>query len=100
MYQDLGDAGHTHAAGFCASSRSSWVRNRAIMSFQPYAYQTMDVKYFDTKSPYTDMYIALGGNNQNILRFDMAQNINPRWNVGFDVQRFTVPKTVRYEREQ
>ena len=60
--------------------------------FDPYAYQTMDVKYFNTKSPFSDMYIALGGNNQNILRFDMSQNITPRWNVGFNVQRFTSQK--------
>ncbi|GAB4055472.1 putative porin [Spirosoma litoris] len=60
--------------------------------FNPYAYQTKDVKYYNTKSPFTDMYIALGGNSQNILRFDMAQNINPRWNVGFNVQRFTSQK--------
>ncbi|WP_420147853.1 putative porin, partial [Spirosoma sp.] len=56
------------------------------------AYSTMGVKYFDTKSPFTDMYVALGGNNQNILRFDMAQNVTSRWNVGFDVQRFTSQK--------
>ncbi|GAB4020519.1 putative porin [Spirosoma koreense] len=91
MYQDLGTLG-TPIHPVFVQAPDQLGAQPGYTVFAPYNYQTMGVKYFDTKSPFTDMYVALGGNNQNILRFDMAQNINPRWNVGFDVQRFTAQK--------
>lgn len=91
LYQNLGALGTPIRPVFVQVPQQLGAQSGYYV-FDPYAYQTMDVKYFNTKSPFTDMYIALGGNNQNILRFDMAQNINPRWNVGFNVQRFTSQK--------
>ncbi|MVM34512.1 hypothetical protein GO755_31070 [Spirosoma sp. HMF4905] len=91
LYQDLGTLGTPIRPVFLQIPQQLGAQSGYYV-FNPYAYQTKDVKYFNTKSPYTDMYIALGGNSQNILRFDMAQNINPRWNVGFNVQRFTSQK--------
>lgn len=46
-------------------------------AYSPYAYQINDVKYYDTKSPYTNLYLTLGGGGQNILRFDHSQNLSP-----------------------
>ena len=91
QYQDLGTLGTPIRPVFVAVPDQLGAQS-GYSVFSPYAYPTMGVRYFDTKSPFTDMYVALGGNNQNILRFDMAQNISPRWNVGFDVQRFTSQK--------
>ena len=91
QYQDLGALGTPIRPVFLAVPQQLGAQSGYYV-FAPYAYQTMGVKYFDTRSPYTDMYIALGGNNQNILRFDMAQNISPRWNIGFNAQRFTAQK--------
>ncbi len=61
-------------------------------AYSPYAYQINDVKYYDTKSPYTNLYLTLGGGGQNILRFDHSQNLSPRLNLGINVQRFTTNK--------
>ncbi|MCP1382021.1 putative porin [Runella salmonicolor] len=61
-------------------------------AYSPYAYQINDVKYYDTKSPYTNLYLTLGGGGQNILRFDHSQNLSPRLNLGMNVQRFTTNK--------
>ncbi|AUD02936.1 putative porin [Spirosoma pollinicola] len=91
LYQDLGELGTPMRPVFLQVPQQLGAQSGYYV-FLPYAFQPMDVKYFDTKSPYTDMYLALGGHNQNILRFDMSQNINSRWNVGFDVQRFTSQK--------
>ena len=91
LYQDLGALG-TPIRPVYVQEPTQLGAQSGYSVFDPYAYQTMGVKYFNTKSPFTDMYVALGGNNQNILRFDMAQNINPRWNVGFNAQRFTSQK--------
>ncbi|GAB3988553.1 putative porin [Spirosoma daeguense] len=91
LYQDLGSLGTPMRSVFLPVPQQLGAQS-GYSVFSPYAFQTMDVKYFDTKSPFTDMYLALGGNDQNILRFDMAQNITPRWNAGFNVQRFTAQK--------
>ena len=61
-------------------------------AYSPYAYAINDVKFYDTKSPYTNMYLVLGGLGQNILRFDHAQNISPRFNIGLNAQRMTTNK--------
>ncbi|GAB2774120.1 putative porin [Rhabdobacter roseus] len=61
-------------------------------AYDPYAIQPEEVKYHDTRSPYTDMTYIAGGRGQNILRFGFNQNVNPRLNVGFRLQRFTSNK--------
>jgi len=58
-------------------------------AFLPYMYQPSEIRYFDTRSPFTNMYYVAGGRGQNMLRFEFTQNITPRWNAGFNVQRFT-----------
>ena len=90
-YQDLGSLGTPIRPVFLNVPQQLGAQS-GYSVFDPYAYPTMDVKYYNTKSPFTDMYLALGGNGQNILRFNMAQNINPRWNIGFNLQRFTAEK--------
>lgn len=57
--------------------------------YGPYGYQTQRIRYFDTRSPYTNMYLVLGGRGQNILNFDFSRNISSRFNAGFNIQRMT-----------
>ncbi len=64
-------------------------RQTGFNAYAPYGIATQNVRYFDTRSPYTNMYLVLGGRGQNILNFDFTQNIAPRWNVGFNIQRMT-----------
>ena len=61
-------------------------------AYTPYAYPVNEVKFYDTKSPYTNLYLALGGLGQNIARFDHSQNLTPRLNLGINAQRFTTNK--------
>jgi len=61
-------------------------------AYDPYAVQDGEVKYYDTRSPLTEMTFVSGGLGRNILRFGLNQNITPRLNVGFRVQRFTSNK--------
>src|SRR5690606_35168801 len=67
----------------------------ADLGFHAYdAYMTKaeDIRYYDTKSPFTDMNYIMGGRSQDILRFHFTQNITPRLNAGFGLQRFTSNK--------
>jgi len=91
MYQDLGALGTAMRPVFVNVPQQLGAQT-GYNAYDAYAYQPLSVKYYNTKSPFTDMYVALGGRNQNILRFDFAQNITSRWNVGFAIQRFTSQK--------
>lgn len=61
-------------------------------AYDPYAVQENEVKYYDTRSPLTEMTYVSGGQGQTMLRFGFNQNITPRLNLGFRVQRFTSNK--------
>ena len=87
-YTDLGNLG-TPLRPVFYETPTQIGEQQGYYVFSPYAFQTNQVRYYDTKSPFTDMYLVLGGRNQNILNFDFNQNITPRLNVGFNVQRFT-----------
>lgn len=60
--------------------------------FDLYSKKSEEIRYFDTKSPFTDMYYASGGRGENMLRFDFNRNINPRWNAGLQLQTFNSRK--------
>ncbi len=53
-----------------------------------------DNKYFDTKSPFTEMSAFFGGGNRNMLDLAFARNINSRWNVGFNFNTIRSRKTL------
>jgi hypothetical protein len=69
-----------------------------INVFSPYSFYPDDVKYFDTKSPYSNLYYVQGGLFQQLLKVSFSRNINPRWNAGFDYQRFSSSKLFNYTR--
>ena len=51
-------------------------------------------KYFDTKSPFTEMSAYFGGGQRNMLDIAFARNVNPRWNIGFDFHTIRARKTL------
>ncbi len=61
-------------------------------AFDPYAFTPESIRYFDTKSPFSNIYYVQGGRGQSILNFDFSRNINPRLNFGLDLQRITAEK--------
>lgn len=63
-----------------------------FQAYDPYAIHVSDVRYYDTRSPLTEMMYVSGGSGRTLLRFGFNQNITPRLNVGFRVQRFTSNK--------
>ncbi|MEZ0486532.1 putative porin [Fibrella aquatica] len=87
-YTDLGNLGSPLRPVFYETPNQIG-EQQGYYVFSPYGYQTSQVRYYDTKSPFTNMYLVLGPRSQNVLNFDFNQNINPRLNVGFNVQRFT-----------
>lgn len=85
---DLGNLGTASRPMFFAP-RSQVGRQLGFRAYDAYGFKAEDVKYFDTKSPYTDMYYTQGGLNREILKFGFTQNVNPRVNFGLRLQRFS-----------
>lgn len=48
-----------------------------------------NIKYYDTKSPYSSWYYVQGGEGRSFLDASLAQNVNERVNVGFLYRRLT-----------
>ncbi len=86
--QDLGNLGTALRPVFYEEPQQIGAQTGYYV-YSPYQFQTDQVRYFDTKSPFTRLYLALGGRDQNILGFDFTQNVTSRWNIGVNLRRFT-----------
>lgn len=62
--------------------------------YDPYIKGNDDFKYFDTKSPYTNLRSVIGGNYRAFIGIDFSRNISPNWNVGFNFNRWTIDKQI------
>jgi len=52
------------------------------------------IRYHDTKSPYSNMKVILGGKGRSITRAAYSRNINPRWNIGFNYRGLFIDKQI------
>lgn len=92
-YQDLGNIGSATKPIFYEIP--DVIGTRAGFSvYDLYFHAPEDNKYFDTKSPFTEMSAFFGGGQRNMLDLAFARNINPRWNVGFDFHTIRARKTL------
>ncbi len=51
--------------------------------------------YFNTRSPYSNMHVILGGRGRSLTSVTYSRNINPRWNFGFDYHGLFIDKQVQ-----
>ncbi len=92
-YQDLGNIGSAAKPVFYDLPNVIGATS-GFHAYDPYYKAPEDKKYFDTKSPFTEMSAFFGGGNRNMLDIAFARNINPRWNVGFDFNTIRARKTL------
>jgi len=50
------------------------------------------IRYYDTKSPFTDINLVFAGNGRNMINVGYSRNVNPNWNVGFNYVRLSANK--------
>jgi len=86
--------------GTALRNRYFKLRNRigAISGFEAYHHFFIDpseINYFDTKSPYTLMEIMLGGRGRDFVNVSLNRNVNPQWNVGFDVRNMVIRRQIQ-----
>ncbi|MEY4541052.1 MAG: hypothetical protein RLZZ306_2809 [Bacteroidota bacterium] len=61
-------------------------------AFSLYTFKPSQVRYFNTKSPFSSIIYVPGGNDQDLLQFELSRNIDSLWNIGFNVQRISSNK--------
>jgi hypothetical protein len=91
-YQDLGTISTAIRPIFYQAPETIGVRS----GFEGYdVYWSEDrIRYFDTKSPYSNMNLVLGGKGRSLTKASISRNINPRWNVGIDFRGMFIDKQV------
>ncbi|GAB3519972.1 putative porin [Emticicia fontis] len=91
LYQDLGLIG-TAVKPLFFQPNEEVSKQLGFSTYGFYAFDATKTKYYNTKSPYTNMYYSQSGGGMLYLDFTHSQNIKPRWNVTFDVRRLTAAK--------
>jgi hypothetical protein len=67
-------------------------RRSGFNVYDNYVKQSDQFRYFDTKSPYTNLRSVIGGNYRAFIGVDFSRNVKPNWNVGFSFRRWTIDK--------
>jgi hypothetical protein len=95
-YQDLGTISTAIRPIFYQAPETIGVRS----GFESYdVYWSEDrIRYFDTKSPYSNMNLVLGGKGRSLTKASISRNVNPRWNVGIDFRGMFIDKQVPQRR--
>ena len=93
LYQDLGNIGTAIRPIYYLTPDLIGVTT-GFHSYDLY-WDTERIRYYDTKSPYTNMQLILGGKGRSITRATFSRNINPRWNFGFTYRGLFVDKQIQ-----
>jgi hypothetical protein len=92
FYKDLGNVGTAMNPIFPVISSTIGITS-GFSSYNPY-FDSEEVKYFNTKSPYTRMRIIWGGNGRATTKVEFSRNVNSRWNFGFNYRPIIVEKQI------
>ncbi len=93
LYQDLGNVGTSIKPIYYESPEQIGVR----LGFDSYDlyWNNERIKYHDTKSPYTNMTVILGGKGRSMTDIGFSRNINPQWNAGFNFRTILMDKQIQ-----
>ena len=99
LYQDLGNLGTAiQSIGYQAPEEigTRW----GAKSFDPYLTKSNAIRYFNTFSPYTSLYVAQGGQGKSYLDVAFARNINATWSFSIRYKRLTANRVIgnRFQR--
>lgn len=93
LYQDLGNIG-TAIRPIYYQSPDQLGFTTGFNAYDLY-WDSEVIKYYDTKSPYTNMQLVLGGKGRSLTRATFSRNITPRWNFGFTYRGLFVDKQIQ-----
>ena len=67
-------------------------RTSGFSAYDVYYKYPDQIKYYNSKSTFTNLQVALASNDRATLDVDYSRNINPGWNVGFDFNTQDIDK--------
>ncbi|MCV9389465.1 putative porin [Reichenbachiella ulvae] len=92
-YQDLGNNGTALKPIYYAIPELVG-RTTGFHAYEPYVKTVEDFRYYDSKSPFITLGAYFGGKGRNMVDFNFSRNINPQWNVGFDILHISSQKQI------
>ncbi len=92
LYQDLGVIGSAIRPIFYEIPEQIGVTS-GFNSFDVY-WDRERIRYWDTKSPYSNMNVILGGRGRSVTRVTYSRNISPRWNFGLTYRGLFIDKQI------
>nr|WP_281347205.1 putative porin [Xanthovirga aplysinae] len=90
-YQDLGNLGSAIRPLYFSSPKNIGLSS-GYDAFKPYFKNKDQIKYYDTKSPYSSMELIMGGNGRASTNVEYSRNINPEWNISGTFSMITAQK--------
>jgi hypothetical protein len=93
LYQDLGNVGTAIRPIFYQTP--DVIGRRSGSHVYDLYWDTEPVRYYDTKSPYSNMKVILGGGGRSITRATFSRNITPQWNFGFTYRGLFIDKNIQ-----
>lgn len=93
IYQDLGNWATPIAVPIAQHWNTLGLTN-GFHSLDPYVYSADKMRYYSTRSPYTEIQYYQGSRGQQSMEVNFARNINPQWNIGFDLRRVVSKKII------
>ncbi len=95
IYQNLGVIGTPSQAVFIKQPETIGY-NSGFTTFNQYYTEPSKVKYYNSKSPYTNVYYVgfPGTSGEDRIKLDINRNITRNWNVGLSYERISVEKQI------
>jgi Putative porin len=93
LYQDLGNIGTAIRPVFYKAPEQIGTL-LGYDAYTLYDIKPSQVRYYNTKSPFSSIIYVPGGGEQDLLQFELSRNIDSLWNVGLNVQRISANKTL------
>lgn len=86
--QDLGSIGSSVKPIYYSAPKTLGLTS-GHTGFDPFAFKNSEVKYFDTKRPYSNLDVIMGGNGRQFFKADFGRNIDERSSFGLVFRRLT-----------
>lgn len=88
VFQDLGNIGTaSRPLLFDVDRKVGFVG--AFNPFETYFIKPSETRFYNTHTPFTELFYTQGSEELIFLNIKHSQNILPRWNIGLDFQRTT-----------
>ena len=91
IYQGLGNMGMAMKPIYYKAPEEIGYR-LGFEAFHPYLHLQKNQRYYDTKSPYTELSYLQGSTGEQRLFLLFTRNVNRYWNLGGSYNRFTSSK--------